>query len=211
MTETIFTSSSWPALGRPSTSSSIQRKTWMRGSSPRMTEERPSFRGALKARTRNPDGGTVLVSGFRVRRSAPSRNDRANFWHDQHTLRSPPRKRGSRANHSDSIIVALGPRFPLRARTRRASRGDERSFACARRHNDLGPRFPPSRFEARLRFGGARSADCRSSRSVGRVAGVSGSCYSNAYTFQIAWPALTGHPSLYQPGVRRGCAGQARA
>jgi hypothetical protein len=34
-----------------------------------------SFRGALKARTRNPDGSAVCVSGFRVRPFGPSRND----------------------------------------------------------------------------------------------------------------------------------------
>ena len=40
-----------------------------------MTRARSSFRGAPQARTRNPDAGGERVSGFRVRRFAPSRND----------------------------------------------------------------------------------------------------------------------------------------
>jgi len=34
----------------------------------------PSFRGAPKVRTRNPEPNSVWVSGFRVRRCAPPRN-----------------------------------------------------------------------------------------------------------------------------------------
>jgi hypothetical protein len=37
-----------------------------------------SFRGAPKARTRNPEAISERASGFRVRRFAPSRNDEEN-------------------------------------------------------------------------------------------------------------------------------------
>ena len=67
----------------------IASSSGMAGTSPAMTNESkcpamtfsaPSFRGALKARTRNPDARTVLRSGFRVRSCGPSRNDEAGVF-----------------------------------------------------------------------------------------------------------------------------------